>query len=84
MKTILSTLVAIFLMANSGTTQENNEQHQHQQKQKSALTDADQLQIAVQKICPVMGAELGSMGEPIKVKAGEQVVFLCCNVGKLS
>lgn len=45
---------------------------------KNTLTKADQLQIVVQKICPVMGAELGSMGDPIKVKIGEQVAFLCC------
>ncbi len=51
---------------------------------KSELTDNDRLQIAVQKICPVMGAELGSMGQPIKIKMGEQFAFLCCKacIGK--
>ena len=44
----------------------------------SGLTDADRLQIAIQKICPVSGQDLGSMGKPFKVKAGEQTVFLCC------
>lgn len=50
----------------------------------SALTDIDRTLIAVQKICPVTGEELGSMGEPIKTKAGEQNMFLCCKgcVGK--
>lgn len=38
----------------------------------------DQIHIAVQKICPVSGQELGSHGKPIKVKIGEEVVFLCC------
>lgn len=46
--------------------------------EKSSLTEADKLQIVVQKICPVSGQELGSMGEPIKIKAGEQTAFLCC------
>lgn len=38
----------------------------------------DQLLIQAQKICPVSGKKLGSMGEPLKAKSGEQVVFLCC------
>ncbi len=70
MKTLL-TFVAVALLAVSAIAQET-------QQQKSPLTDADHLQIAVQKICPVTGEELGSMGEPLKVKVGEQVAFLCC------
>lgn len=42
------------------------------------LTTADQLQIKVQEICPVTGESLGSMGQPIKVKVGQQTAFLCC------
>jgi len=38
----------------------------------------DQLRAAVQEICPVSGGKLGSMGEPIQVKVGEETVFLCC------
>ena len=38
----------------------------------------DQLRIAVQKICPVTGGKLGSMGDPVKAKIGEEEVFLCC------
>jgi hypothetical protein len=34
--------------------------------------------IAAQKICPVTGLELGSMGKPVKVTVGEQEIFLCC------
>jgi Cu(I)/Ag(I) efflux system membrane fusion protein len=34
--------------------------------------------IAQQSICPVTGAKLGSMGEPVTVVANEQTVFLCC------
>ena len=43
-----------------------------------ALSRHDQLKIAAQKICPVMGKPLGSMGSPIKVKIGDQELFLCC------
>lgn len=51
---------------------------QQEQAAQSSLTQADHLQIAVQKICPVSGGALGSMGEPLKVKVGEQVAYLCC------
>ena len=70
MKTLL-TFAAVALFAVSAFAQET-------QQQESTLTEADHLQIAVQKICPVTGEELGSMGEPVKVKVGEQVAFLCC------
>ncbi len=38
----------------------------------------DQLRAAVQEICPVSGGKLGSMGAPIKVKVGEENIFMCC------
>lgn len=38
----------------------------------------DQLRIGVQEICPVSGEKLGSMGAPIKVKVGEENIFMCC------
>lgn len=38
----------------------------------------DKVLIAYQKTCPVTGNELGSMGDPVKRKAGDRVVFLCC------
>ena len=31
-----------------------------------------------QKVCPVSGEELGSMGVPVKVTLKDQPVFLCC------
>ncbi len=46
--------------------------------QKSESSGAEKLQIAVQKICPVSGQNLGSMGEPVKIQAGEQIAYLCC------
>jgi YHS domain-containing protein len=42
------------------------------------LSAADQALVRAQKICPVSGEELGSMGEPVKVSAGDKTVFLCC------
>lgn len=38
----------------------------------------DQLKIAVQAICPITGNELGEHGDPVKVKIGEEHVFVCC------
>ncbi len=40
---------------------------------------SDQMHMAAQGICPVSGQQLGSMGEPVKVRVGEnEVAFLCC------
>lgn len=46
----------------------------------SDLTQAkrDQLRIAVQAICPISGEKLGDHGQPVKVKVGEEIVFVCC------
>ncbi len=35
--------------------------------------------IAYQKICPVTGLKLGSMGNPIKLTVNDQTVFICCD-----
>ena len=35
--------------------------------------------IAYQKICPVTGLKLGSMGHPIKLTVNDQTVFICCS-----
>lgn len=45
---------------------------------------SDELKISVQKICPVSGSKLGSMGAPVKIKLGQETAFLCCKgcVGK--
>jgi Cu(I)/Ag(I) efflux system membrane fusion protein len=40
--------------------------------------NSDAALIAFQKICPVTGADLGSMGEPVKAQVGSRTVFLCC------
>ncbi len=38
----------------------------------------DESLIAVQKVCPVTGAKLGSMGKPIRATAAGRTIFLCC------
>ncbi|MCA9561792.1 MAG: hypothetical protein KC583_24770 [Myxococcales bacterium] len=38
----------------------------------------DQIHIAVQEICPVSGQKLGAHGAPLKVKIGEEHLFVCC------
>lgn len=42
------------------------------------LSAEDQALVATQKICPVGGSDLGSMGTPVKVMVGERAVFVCC------
>lgn len=34
--------------------------------------------IARQKLCPVSGKRLGSMGEPVAVTSGQETVYVCC------
>lgn len=53
-------------------------------EKESSFSDAEQLAIQVQGICPVTGEKLGSMGAPVKVQMGEQYAYLCCKgcIGK--
>jgi Cu(I)/Ag(I) efflux system membrane fusion protein len=48
------------------------------------LPAADRKLALAQRICPVTGAALGSMGVPVKITLRGQTVFLCCEgcVGK--
>ncbi|MBA2116118.1 TRASH domain-containing protein [Bremerella alba] len=46
--------------------------------QAQELSEHDKIHIAVQDICPISGQKLGSMGTPIKVKVGEELVYVCC------
>jgi Cu(I)/Ag(I) efflux system membrane fusion protein len=43
-----------------------------------AAGTTDEELIASQKKCPVTGADLGSMGPPLKIKVDNKEVFLCC------
>lgn len=38
----------------------------------------ERLLVAAQKICPVTGKGLTSMGDPVKAKVGERTLYLCC------
>ena len=52
----------------------------------ASATRADQAAIKAQRVCPVSGKSLGSMGMPIKVTRGDRSVFLCCQgcLGKVT
>ena len=47
--------------------------------QTQTVTQRDKLKISVQRICPVSGRKLGSMGTPIKKRIGDEDLFLCCS-----
>lgn len=42
------------------------------------LDESDGPRIERQKVCPVLGGPLGSMGTPVKVLVGDQPMYLCC------
>lgn len=42
------------------------------------LPEADRILALKQRICPVSGEPLGSMGKPVKMTVKGRVVFLCC------
>ncbi len=64
--------LAVFVIGTSqvASSQEPGGREQQQKR--------DQLRAAVQGICPVSGNKLGYLGAPIKVKFGEEGVFLFC------
>jgi hypothetical protein len=49
-----------------------------QAKALAELSEEDRALAEKQKICPVSGQPLGSMGKPYKVTVQDRVVFLCC------
>lgn len=42
------------------------------------LSDEDRALAEKQKVCPVTGTALGSMGKPLKVIVKGRAIFLCC------
>lgn len=44
----------------------------------ASLDQSDRPRIEQQKVCPVLGGRLGSMGTPVKVLVGDQPLYLCC------
>ncbi len=51
----------------------------------AALDQSDEAGVARQRVCPVTGAGLESMGGPVKVLVGDKPLYLCCKgcVGKV-
>jgi YHS domain-containing protein len=43
------------------------------------LPEADRALAEKQKVCPVSGEPLGSMGKPVKITVKGKTVFLCCS-----
>lgn len=43
------------------------------------LSPEDQALAEKQKVCPVSGEPLGSMGTPVKITVKDREVFLCCS-----
>lgn len=43
-----------------------------------ALSATDGDAIARQRVCPITGGQLGSMGQPVKLMIGNQPLFVCC------
>jgi hypothetical protein len=43
------------------------------------LSEADRALAEKQKVCPVTGEPLGSMGAPVKITVKDRTVFLCCS-----
>ena len=44
------------------------------------MTEAQKVAAAIeaQRVCPVSGLQLGSMGNPIPVNVGDQTIYVCC------
>lgn len=47
-------------------------------QEKDGLNKSERLLIQAQRICPVTGKDLTTMGGPVKAKVGEENVYLCC------
>jgi len=54
------------------------EEHDEQAEALAKLSEEDRALAEKQKICPVSGQPLGSMGVPVKVTVKDRDVFLCC------
>jgi len=67
-------LVAVALLAGIGQTAAAQDAPGPDQQQ----VQRDRLRAAVQGICPISGQTLGAHGAPLKVKIGQEELFLCC------
>ena len=78
MTRMLPCQLLLTLLMLAATTAVAQEPASSAQKAPSKLSAQDRLRIEIQQICPVSGKPLGSMGDPIKVRLGEQSAFVCC------
>lgn len=74
-KTTLTTMAAVtmLVMLSQFASADGDHAHGH-----SKLSKSDLLKVSAQKICPVSGKKLGGMGTPLKIKIGQEELFLCC------
>jgi YHS domain-containing protein len=79
------TLVALFSLGcgkadekrpAAGTAQ--GEEDAEIEKALASLPAEDQAAARAQRVCPVSGEALGSMGPPVKVEVEGREVFICC------
>ncbi len=45
----------------------------------AGFSEEDRESVIQQRICPVGGEMLGSMGAPEKVEVNDQIVWICCD-----
>ena len=78
---LLGAAVALAQHAGHEGLEEHSDHHEGPTAQAATPEEQqrrDELRAAVQAICPVSGEKLGSMGDPLKIRIGEESVFLCC------
>ena len=73
-----SLAVGYFGAAGNRTSSSAPQTVTRRRSKKSKLSPADQKLAAVQKICPVTGADLNSMGGAVPVDLAGRRVFICC------
>ena len=73
-----SLAVGYFGAAGNRATGATSQPVTRRRTKKSQLSTEDQKLVAVQKICPVTGADLNSMGGAVPVEVVGRRVFICC------
>ncbi|MHC5538227.1 heavy metal-binding domain-containing protein [Singulisphaera rosea] len=71
-------LAASYFGSGSGRNSHTAETHKAAEDPRSGLSPEDQAIVSRQKICPVTGKPLGSMGTPVKVTVTGKDVMICC------
>ena len=73
-----SLAVGYFGAAREAQTTSSSKPAARRRKNKSPLSPEDQKLVAAQKICPVTGLDLASMGGPIPIEVAGRRIFICC------